>query len=279
MKFSKLFVVSSVAFILALALVVTGCSKEPTSSASQNGPVAEDTWERIQKDGKMVVGLDDTFAPFGFRNDKNELVGFDIDLGEALAKRLGIKIEWQPAEWSGVVMSLKTGKFDAIWSGMSITPEREAEVNFTTPYIGSAQVIVVLSDNTEIKGKDDLAGKVIGTQLGSTGEVACKKLQGLKELKTYDVYTEALNDLKTGRLNAVVTDDITARYYFQQQPGTFKILDDILSYEPMGIAVRKEDATLLDVLNKEIQSMIEDGTYKAISEKWFGEDMSQFLNN
>ncbi|NLG86148.1 MAG: amino acid ABC transporter substrate-binding protein [Firmicutes bacterium] len=279
MKFSKLFVVSSVAFILALALVVTGCSKEPTSSASQNGPVAEDTWERIQKDGKMVVGLDDTFAPFGFRNDKNELVGFDIDLGEALAKRLGIKIEWQPAEWSGVVMSLKTGKFDAIWSGMSITPEREAEVNFTTPYIGSAQVIVVLSDNTEIKGKDDLAGKVIGTQLGSTGEVACKKLQGLKELKTYDVYTEALNDLKTGRLNAVVTDDITARYYFQQQPGTFKILDDILSYEPMGIAIRKEDATLLDVLNKEIQSMIEDGTYKAISEKWFGEDMSQFLNN
>jgi polar amino acid transport system substrate-binding protein len=279
MKFSKLFVVSSVAFILALALVVTGCSKEPTSSASQNGPVAEDTWERIQKDGKMVVGLDDTFAPFGFRNDKNELVGFDIDLGEALAKRLGIKIEWQPAEWSGVVMSLKTGKFDAIWSGMSITPEREAEVNFTTPYIGSAQVIVVLSDNTEIKGKDDLAGKVIGTQLGSTGEVACKKLQGLKELKTYDVYTEALNDLKTGRLNAVVTDDITARYYFQQQPGTFKILDDILSYEPMGIAVRKEDATLLDVLNKEIQGMIEDGTYKAISEKWFGEDMSQFLNN
>ena len=135
------------------------------------------------------------------------------------------------------------------------------------------------SDNTDIKGKEDLTGKVVGTQLGSTGEVACNKLEGLKDLKTYDIYTEALNDLKTGRLNAVVTDDITARYYFQQQPGTFKILDDILSYEPMGIAIRKEDTTLLDVLNKEIQSMIEDGTYKTISEKWFGEDMSQFLNN
>lgn len=282
MKFSKRFLVGSVIMILALAVIVSGCSKpaaEPASSKTENQPAAESTWDRIKKEGKFVVGLDDAFAPFGFRNDKNELVGFDIDLGEALAKRLGIKIEWQPAEWSGVVMSLKTKKFDAIWSGMSITEERKAEVNFTTPYIGSAQAIVVLADNTDIKGKDDLTGKIVGTQLGSTGEVACKKLEGLKDLKTYDVYTEALNDLKTGRLNAVVTDDITARYYFQQQPDAFEILDDILSYEPMGIAIRKEDTELLEVINKEIQSMIEDGTYKTISEKWFAEDMSQFLNN
>lgn len=277
-QLSAIFVVS----FLVLVLMVTGCSNpapNQNDSEPKNQPAAEDSWDRIKQEGKFVVGLDDAFAPFGFRNDKNELVGFDIDLGEALAERLGVEIEWQPAEWSGVVMSLKTGKFDAIWSGMSITPEREAEVNFTAPYIGSAQVIVVLTDNNDIKGKEDLAGKVVGTQLGSTGEVACNKLEGLKDLKTYDIYTEALNDLKTGRLNAVVTDDVTARYYFQQQPGTFKILDDILSYEPMGIAVRKEDTTLLEVLNQEIESMIEDGTYKTVSEKWFGEDMSQFLDD
>ncbi|MGI6128496.1 MAG: amino acid ABC transporter substrate-binding protein [bacterium] len=282
MSFSKHFIVVSI-LMLALALVVTGCSQpapqqDSNEAGSVEAPSEPLSWDRIKEKGKIVVGLDDAFPPFGFRNDKNELIGFDIDLGNALAKKLGVEIEWQPAEWSGIIMSLKTKKFDAIWSGMSVTPEREKEVNFTTPYIGSAQVIILASDNGDIEGPEDLEGKIVGTQLGSTGEVACGKLQGLKELKTFDVFTEAINDLTTGRLDAVVIDDITARYYLQQQPDAFKILEDILSYEPMAIAVRKEDAALQGVLNEVINNMVRDGTYKAISEEWFGEDMSQYLD-
>ena len=282
MKFIKNTTITAVILALVLTMLVTGCSPPaPDADPDQaaNGSVEKSTLDLAKEAGKLVVGLDDAFPPFGFRNDKNELVGFDIDLGEALAEKLGLKIEWQPSEWSGIIPSLKTKKFDAIWSGMSVTEKRLEEVNFTTPYIGSAQVIILATDNDEIKSREDLAGKVVGTQLGSTGEVACEReLVDLKDLKTFDVFTEAINDLKTGRLNAVVIDDITARYYLKQQPDVFKVLDDILSYEPMAIAVRKEDADLLEALNKAIESMVDDGTYKAISEQWFGEDMSKYLN-
>ncbi|MGI6605280.1 MAG: amino acid ABC transporter substrate-binding protein [Firmicutes bacterium] len=276
--------------LLLLALVVTsvlasGCSQpqpqqpEPAGEdpAQKAQAPADDSWERVKAAGKLVAGLDDAFAPFGFRDDKNNIVGFDIDLGNKMAERLGIKMEWQPAQWSGIVMSLKTKKFDVIWSGMSITPERAAEVNFTDPYIGAAQIIITKADNKDINSKEDLAGKVVGTQLGSTGEVAAKKVEGLKELKAFDIFPDAINDLNTGRLDAVVIDDITARYYLQEKPGAFRILDDILSYEPMGIAVRKEDTSLLETINNEIKAMIADGTYAEISEKWFGEDMSKNL--
>lgn len=265
--------------LLFTAVVAAGCSKsEPAQKEqSQQQPAEEDSLTRVLAAGKLVAGLDDAFPPFGFRNEKNELVGFDIDLGNALAERLGVKIEWQPTDWSGVIMSLKAKKFDVIWSGMSITEERKKEVNFTIPYIGSAQVIIIRTDNNEINSKEDLAGKVVGSQLGSTGEEAAKKVEGLKELKTYDTFTEAINDLNIGRLDAVVIDDVTARYYLTQQPGAFRILDDILSYEPMGIAVRKEDTSLLEALNRELQAMMEDGTYAEISKRWFGYDMSKQL--
>jgi polar amino acid transport system substrate-binding protein len=175
-------------------------------------------------------------------------------------------------------MSLKSKKFDVIWSGMSITEERKKEINFSMPYIGSAQVIIVKSDNKTINGREDLAGKVVGTQLGSTGEEAAKReLKGLKELKTFDVFTEAINDLNIGRLDAVIIDDVTANYYLKTKPGAFRIVDDVLSYEPMGIGVRKEDVTLLEAINKELKAMIEDGTYAKISERWFGTDMSKHL--
>lgn len=284
MGFSNKILAVFLLIAVALTAALAGCSKPepakpeaPQAGQQQQPAPAEDALARVKAAGKLVAGLDDAFPPFGFRDEKNNLVGFDIDLGNALAERLGIKIEWQPTEWSGVIMSLKSKKFDVIWSGMSITPEREKEVNFTKPYIGSAQIIIVKTSNKDINSKDNLKGKVVGTQLGSTGETAAKKLEGLKELKTFDVFTEAINDLNIGRLDAVVIDDVTARYYLQKQPGAFRILDDILSYEPMGIATRKEDTTLLDALNKELQAMIADGTYAKISEKWFGEDMSKNL--
>jgi len=273
-------------FLLAAALGAAGCSKpEPAQPAAGQGqapegqaPPAQDALARVKAAGKLVAGLDDAFPPFGFRNEKNELVGFDIDLGNELAQRLGVKMEWQPTEWSGVIPSLKSKKFDVIWSGMSITEERKKEINFSIPYVAGAQIIITKSDNKSINGRADLAGKVVGTQLGSTGEEAAKReLKNVKELKTFDAFTEAINDLNIGRLDAVVIDDVTANYYLKTQPGAFRIVDDVLSYEPTGIGIRKEDTTLLDAINKELKAMIADGTYAKISERWFGTDMSKHL--
>ncbi|MDK2883274.1 MAG: polar amino acid transport system substrate-binding protein [Bacillota bacterium] len=286
MNFAKKVTAALLASLMVAALLLAGCTKQepakpadaPAQENASEGQAADDSLARVKAAGKLVAGLDDAFPPFGFRNEKNELVGFDIDLGNELAKRLGVKMEWQPTEWSSVIMSLKSKKFDVIWSGMSITEERKKEINFSMPYIGSAQVIIVKSDNKTINGREDLAGKVVGTQLGSTGEEAAKReLKGVKELKTFDAFTEAINDLNIGRLDAVIIDDVTANYYLKTKPGAFRIVDDVLSYEPMGIGVRKEDVTLLEAINKELKAMIEDGTYAKISERWFGTDMSKHL--
>ncbi|MDI3538753.1 MAG: polar amino acid transport system substrate-binding protein, partial [Bacillota bacterium] len=261
MNFAKKVTAALLASLMVAALLLAGCTKQepakpadaPAQENASEGQAADDSLARVKAAGKLVAGLDDAFPPFGFRNEKNELVGFDIDLGNELAKRLGVKMEWQPTEWSSVIMSLKSKKFDVIWSGMSITEERKKEINFSMPYIGSAQVIIVKSDNKTINGREDLAGKVVGTQLGSTGEEAAKReLKGVKELKTFDAFTEAINDLNIGRLDAVIIDDVTANYYLKTKPGAFRIVDDVLSYEPMGIGVRKEDVTLLEAINKEL---------------------------
>ncbi|MDI3534695.1 MAG: polar amino acid transport system substrate-binding protein [Thermosediminibacterales bacterium] len=273
----------SLLIVLVFAIsFLAGCSgnqeqpKQETEKQEQstNQKEIDNSLERVQKAGKLVAGLDDAFPPFGFRNDKNELVGFDIELGNEIAKKLGVEMEWVPTQWSGVILSLKSKKFDIIMSGMSITDERKKEVNFTEPYIATGQVLVIKSDNNLIKSKDDLKDKVVGTQLGSTGEEAAKKLEGLKELKTYDGYPEAFNDLDIGRLDAVVVDEITAQHYMAKRPGVFKQVGGLLTNEPMGIAVRKEDKALLDAINKAIKELIEDGTYAKISKKWFGRDKS-----
>ncbi len=123
--------------------------------------------EKVQKAGKLVIGLDDTFAPMGFRQDDGTLVGFDVDAAEEVGKRLGLKIEWQPTAWSGVIHSLNAKKFDCIWNGMTITPEREKAVSFSKPYIMDGQIAVIAMGNKSIKAHKDLGGKVVGVQKGS----------------------------------------------------------------------------------------------------------------
>ncbi|HHV71577.1 MAG TPA: amino acid ABC transporter substrate-binding protein [Clostridia bacterium] len=261
---------------MTLSMILTGCGGEK-QQAQQNEQTGDGSLQRVKDAGKLVAGLDDAFPPMGYRNDKNELVGFDIDFGNELAKRLGVEMEWQPTDWNGVILSLQSKKFDIILSGMSITEERKQAVNFSTPYIATDQVVVVKSSNDEIKTVEDLKGKIIGTQLGSTGEKSAKTIPDLdeKNLKLYSAYTEAFTDLAIGRLDAMVVDELTARHYMTQKPGEFKVTDISLSYEPMGIAVRKEDKELLDAINQAIDDMRADGTLGKISEKWFGEDITK----
>lgn len=236
------------------------------------------SWERVKKAGKLVIGIDDAFPPMEFRTEKNELVGFDIDASKELGKRLGIKIEHVPTAWKGVIMSLKTKKFDIIWSGMSITEEREKEISFTKAYIMEKQVIVVKADNKMIKGLKDLGeNTVVGVQLGSTSEEALAKLnKKFKEIKKYDKNTDAFMDLKIGRIDALAVDELVGRYYLSQKPGEYSVLKEELLSEPIGIGIRKEDAELKDKIQKALDGMFKDGTMKKISIKWFGDDITSW---
>lgn len=236
------------------------------------------SWEKIKKTGTIVIGIDDAFPPMEFRTDKNELVGFDIDASKELGRRLGIKVEHMPTVWDTVILSLKSKKFDIVWSGMSVTPDREKEISFTKPYIMEKQVIVVKAGNKKIKGLKDLGKEtIVGVQLGSTSDDALKKLnKQFKETKKYDKNTDAFLDLKIGRIDALAVDELVGRYYLSQKPGEYTVLLESLLSEPIGIGLRKEDVALKNKIQKTLDAMFKDGTMKKISIKWFGDDITSW---
>ncbi|MGM0420750.1 MAG: amino acid ABC transporter substrate-binding protein [Bacillota bacterium] len=251
--------------VVVLALVLLG-----------GNVMAEDSLAEIQEEGKMVVGLDDSFPPMGYRDDSGEIVGFDIDLAKEAAKRLGVEAEFKAVEWDGVILSLKNGMIDVIWNGLTITPERDESIDFTQPYLENSQSIVVQADS-DIETKADLADKVVGIQLGSSAVSAVESepevLESFAELRQFSNNTEALMDLQTGRVQAVVLDVIVGRYYISQRPGEFKVLEDDFGGEKYGVGVRDGADSFRQALNNTLDEMIADGTAAEISEKWFGEDI------
>src|SRR6056297_3320040 len=238
--------------------------------------LAEDSLAEIQKKGKIVLGLDDSFPPMGFRSEDGEIVGFDIDLAREVADRMDVELELKPVEWDGVILSLKNGMIDVIWNGLTITPEREESIDFSRPYLENSQSIVVQADS-DIETKSDLAGKVVGIQLGSSAVSAVESepevLETFEELRQFSNNTEALMDLQTGRVQAVVLDVIVGRYYISQRPGQFKVLKDDFGGEKYGVGVRDGADSFRKALNSALDEMIADGTAAEISQKWFGEDI------
>lgn len=236
---------------------------------------ADFSWDKVKEKGVLVIGLDDAFPPMGFRLDDGTLTGFDIDAAEEVGKRLGIEIKWQPTAWDGVIHSLNAKKFDCIWNGMTITPERAAKVLFTKPYIMDGQIAVVAMGNKEIKNSKDLDGKVVGVQKGSPALEAAKSLDPAPaEIREYDTNPKAFLDLESGRIASVVVDNVSGRYYIAQRPGKYLALTGFISSEPFGVAFRKNEVALRDKVQKTIDEMVADGTMGKISRKWFGEDIT-----
>lgn len=225
---------------------------------------------------KIVVGLDDNFPPMGFRNEKNELIGFDIDMAKEAAKRLGLEVEFKPIDWSAKEAELSGKRVDALWNGLTITEERKQNILFTAPYMENHQIIVVAA-NSAIKTKADLAGKVVGAQEGSSAVDAIKKdeavFKSFKDIKTFGDNVTALMDLTTGRLDAVVVDEVVGRYYVAKKPDVYAVLDDHFGTEDYGVGLRKDDTDLHGKLDKALADMKADGVAAKIAEQWFGKNI------
>ncbi|WP_224985112.1 amino acid ABC transporter substrate-binding protein [Geomonas agri] len=233
------------------------------------------SFKRVKSQGALTIGLDDAFPPMGYRNDKGQLVGFDIDAAEEVGKRLGIKINWQPTAWDGVIHALNSKKFDCIWNGMTITDERKKEVAFTKPYKMDGQVAVVRFADKKLKKLTDLKGAKVGVQKGSSAVEAVKKLPAApSEVREYEDNPKALLDLESDRLDTVIIDDATGRDFIAKRPGKFRILPGNITKEPFGVAFRKEDVELREAVQKTLDKMVKDGTMAKISKKWFGEDIT-----
>jgi polar amino acid transport system substrate-binding protein len=233
------------------------------------------SFQRVKKQGYMTIGLDDAFPPMGYRTDKGELVGFDIDAANEVGRRLGIKIKWQPTAWDGVIHSLNAKKFDCIWNGMTITPERKKEVAFSKPYKMDGQVAVIRFGERRFRKLADLRGAKVGVQKGSSAVEAVKKLPVKPgQVREYEDNPKALLDLESNRLDTVVIDDATGRDFIAKRPGKYRILPGNITKEPFGVAFRKEDVELRERVQKSLDAMVKDGTMAKISKKWFGEDIT-----
>lgn len=259
-----------ISFIFALILsVFVGCSNsDSTNTGSANKEGASEPAK------KLIIGVDDKFAPMGFRDEKNELVGFDIDYARATGEKMGYEVTFQPIDWKAKESELNSGRIDLIWNGYTITDERKEKVLFTKPYLKNAQVVMTKADSNITK-LDDLAGKVIGLQSLSSASDALNANEISKQVKTVTEFSDnvlALSDLKIGRVDAVVIDEVVARYYMSKDEGTFKLLDESLAPEEYGIGVKKGNDALLDELQKALDALNADGTAAEISKKWFGED-------
>lgn len=259
-KFTLLFLLAMVVMVLAAC----GSSSDDESSKSKD--------EGKEKE-KLIIGIDDHFAPMGFRDENNEIVGFDIDMARAAAEKMGVEVEFQPIDWSTKESELSSGRIDLIWNGYTITEERKEKVLFTKPYLENAQVLVTLADSPITK-IDELAGKQVGVQALSSALDALNKHPISKEVKLneYKDNVLALQDLKNGRVDAVVIDKVVIEYYMTQETDTFKILEEELAPEQYGVGVKKGNEALLEKLQAALDEMNEDGTAAEISEKWFGED-------
>lgn len=261
------------ALVLSLALSLSACSATTSKTASTN---ADNSLQKIKDKGELVLGLDDAFPPMGFRNDNNEIVGFDIDLAKETANRLGVKLKTQPIDWNANIMELNNGNVDVLWNGFSITEERKQSVLYSNPYLSNAQIIIVPVDS-DIKGKADLTKKKVGIQKGSSAVDALEA-----DKATYDAigasnvieFTDnqtAMMDLEIGRVKAVIVDKVVAQYYMLQHQGKYRILEENFGTEDYGVGFRKDDKALAAAVDKALDDMKSDGTYQTIYKRWFAE--------
>ena len=250
------------ALFIILVLLLTGCNATKTEEVKQD------------KTKTLVVGLDDTFAPMGFRDDKGQLVGFDIDLAKAVAEKVGYEVSFQPIDWAMKETELNSGNIDCIWNGYSITEERKTKVAFSTPYLDNAQLIITLA-GSDIDSKADLADKTVSVQKESSALDAVTAddiAASLKEIVEFDTNIDCFMELDAQRCDAIVCDEVLARYIIKQRgEEKYNILADDFGKEEYGVGFRLTDTDLVNSVNKALEDLKADGTYKEIYTKWFSE--------
>ncbi len=258
--------------VIAAALLLAACS---------TGTSGDQSWKKIQDKKEFILGFDDSFPPMGFVDEGGNYAGFDIDLATEVCNRLGITLKLQPIDWSAKEQELNSGNIDCIWNGMTITDERKQAMAISKPYLANNQVLVARIEDG-YKTRADLAGKAVALQAGSSAADALEADTAFKasikdgkpvELKENMI---ALMDLESGGVDAVLMDEIVARYYIETSGKNFAVLEDKLAPEEYGIAFRKGDLRLRGKIEETLSAMVKDGKMAEIATKWFGKDITVY---
>ena len=258
--------------IMAIAFTLAGCG-----GGEQAKETAGDGEKQAAEPQKLIFGSDTSYPPFESFDADGKLVGFDVDLIEAINEVAGLDIEIQTFDFKGLIPALESASIDGAISAMTITEERAQKVNFSLPYYESGLCVAVHADNETIKSFDDLEGKKIGVQTGTTGALEAEKIPNA-QIVSFDTIVEAFMDLMNGAVDAVINDyPVTAYYVATESGGKMKIVGDLRTSEYYGIAVPKQKPEVLEQINAALETLRENGKFAEIFEKWFGEAPPEYL--
>ena len=233
------------------------------------------TLNSVLQKGVLRVGMEPGYMPFEMKDKKGNIIGFDVDMAKAMAKAMGVKLELVPTAWDGIIAALLTDKFDILMSGMTITQERNLKINFANPYISVGQTMIVKKEHAGKTLKDlDKPEYTVVTKLGVTGEIATRKMFKKAKIRTFETEADGAQEVLNGKADAFVYDKPYNVLFFAQKGATGSIahLDNDLTYEPLGWAVRKGDPDFINWLNNFLNQAKHDGTYAKIFTKWFEKD-------
>jgi len=247
---------------LSNVFAISGCKKETEKTAADEPAAVELP--------SFVFASDATWPPMEYVDDNGDIVGFDMDLLEAVAKAAGFEYEVKNTGWDGIFAGLANGAYDAIISSVTITEERKATMNFSDPYINAGQILIVPAGYSGGDQLSDFAGKKVGVQQGTTGDFAVEDVPSI-DRRAYDDVGLAVEDLVNGNLAAVVCDSVTAIDYVaanENFKGKLEVLGEPFTEEEFGVAVQKDNAELLALINDGLAKVFADGTQSKLVDKW-----------
>ncbi|TCP21158.1 amino acid ABC transporter substrate-binding protein (PAAT family) [Scopulibacillus darangshiensis] len=251
---------------LLLLVGVTACGSKNTESGDKS---EKSGLSQVKDSGVLRVGFEGTYPPFNFLNDKKKYDGFDVDISNEIARRLGVKTKFVATKWDGLIGGLKANKFDIIIAQMTITDERKKSVDFTDPYVVTGSVLVTRKDTSGLTKLEDIKGKKVGVGAGTTFEKVARSVDGA-DVHTYKTVNDYIQDLMNGRLDVIINDKLLMSYNIQKKHLPIKISSDVVNKDTIGMAVKKGHPKFVKALNKALSDMKRDGTYNKIYKKWFG---------
>lgn len=256
--------------IMTATLLMAGCGGNKEAA----------DWDYVKKNGKFIIGLDDTFAPMGFRDKNNKLVGFDIDLAKAVGKELGVEVEFKPIDWDAKYSELKAKNIDCVWNGMSANPERAEKLSLSKLYLNNKIVVMTMKNDVKVNKASDLKQYKIGTQADSAALETMRKNKEYKNFKKniteYKTYDEAILDLKAGRLDVIAVDQVLGNYKKTKMKNILKVCKFDFGDDHYAIGFRKNDKKLTEKVNEALKALIDNGKAGKISKKWFGKNIVEY---
>lgn len=256
------------AFTLANSMLLAGCGKKAEASG--------DHLERILESGKIVIAMEGQWAPWTYHDESGDLVGYDTEVGKAIAEKLGVQAEFVEGEWDGLFTGLDGGRYDVIINGVEITEERTNKYDFATPYAYIKTALVVSNDNTDIKSFDDLNGKKTSNSLGST--YADMALDKGADVQNVDTLSETIDMVTSGRVDATLNAEVSFYDYLTEHPDApinIVALTDEASEVAIPLVKGEDNASLKAAIDEAVEELSKDGTLTELSNKYFGSDISQ----